>query len=264
MTDRPGIAAAARAIVLAAAPSEKIERSFETAKAWGAGDLILEPRAIAMPDTPGRPATPELRLPTEMPRRSSGAAGRIAMLHAVAHIEFNAINLAWDLIGRFGPEANDRDLIDDWVRVGAEEARHFQMIQTRLQALGSDYGALPAHDGLWEAASATADNLLARLAVVPLVLEARGLDMGPQMATKLQSAGDEESAALLRRIHEDEIGHVAAGMRAFQRLCAKSGQAPETTYRQIVQLHFKQGLKPPFNEAARSAAGLLPHFYLNA
>lgn len=256
------IAAAARAVVAAKDPDEKVRLAGTVARAWGEGKLALESEAIPMPDEPGRPAAPELLPPTKMPKRSTrGKAGRIAMLHAVAHIEFNAINLAWDLVARFGPESGDRDLVDDWVRVGAEEAVHFQMIRTRLQALGADYGDLPAHDGLWEAAENTADDLFARLAIVPLVLEARGLDIGPQMAARFRKAGDEESARLLDRIYEDEIGHVAAGVRAFTNACARTGQDPQSTYRAIVQKRFKGGLKPPFNEAGRSKAGLLPGFY---
>lgn len=263
MTEPTGLAAAARDIVLCRDPDAKISRSAAVAKAWRAGALAIEARPIEVPLEPGRPELPKLLPPTEMPRRTSGETGRLALLHAVAHIEFNAINLAWDLVARFGPELGEKGFLDDWVSVGAEEALHFNMIRARLRALGSDYGAFPAHDGLWEAAAETADNLTARLAIVPLVLEARGLDVGPPMAEKLKSAGDPESAALLMRIYEDEIGHVAAGMRAFRHVCAKSGQDPAATYHQLVQERFKGGLKPPFNADGRNAAGLLPDFYLN-
>ncbi len=263
MSAQSGLAAAARTIVLSPSADEKIALSGSVARAWGNGEMTLERSGLEMPLNPGRPEQPALLPPTDMPRRTPGELGRIALLHAVAHIEFNAINLAWDLVARFGPALGDPDLVSDWVTVGAEEARHFSMVRARLRALGSDYGALPAHDGLWEAAAATADDLLARLAIVPLVLEARGLDVGPPMAKKLRQAGDTESADLLMRIYEDEIGHVAAGVRAFRQVCAKSGLEPEATYRNLVQKHFKGGLKPPFNEPGRRAAGLLPAFYLN-
>jgi uncharacterized ferritin-like protein (DUF455 family) len=137
------------------------------------------------------------------------------------------------------------------------------MVEKRLSALGAAYGDLPAHDGLWEAASDTADSALARLAIVPLVLEARGLDVNPQMAAKFREAGDEESAAILDVILRDEVGHVAAGMRWFERLCAKSAQDPLTTFHDLVAARFKGALKPPFNEAARAQAGLLKPFYHN-
>ena len=186
------------------------------------------------------------------------------MLHAVAHIEFNAIDLAWDMVARFGPEVSDRAFVDDWVRVGGEEAAHFNMIAHRLGELGAAYGDLPAHDGLWQAAVDTSDSALARLAIVPLVLEARGLDVNPQMAAKFREGGDEESAAVMDVILRDEVGPVAAGMRWFTALCAKSGQDPLATFHELVASRFKGALKPPFNEAARAQAGLLRAFYDNA
>ena len=238
--------------------------SLAAAKAWEEGALACGGPYPTVPPRPARPARPELLQPGEMPkRRTGGDAGRIAMLHAVAHIEFNAIDLAWDLVARFGPQAGDRSYLDDWVRIGAEEAGHFAMIKARLQALGADYGDLPAHDGLWEAAEDTAEDLLARLAIVPLVLEARGLDVNPQMADRFRKAGDEESAALLDIILRDEVGHVSAGMRWFQAACANLGADPVEIFQEKVRTHFKGGLKPPFNEAARAQAGLLRAFYHN-
>ena len=160
-------------------------------------------------------------------RRAFGSpAGRIALLHALAHIELNAIDLGWDIVARFSSEALPRAFFDDWVGVASEEAVHFELLARRLGDFGARYGDLPAHDGLWEAAAATADDLLARLAVVPLVLEARGLDVTPEMAARLERVGDPESAALLRRIYRDEIGHVAAGVRWFDRLCRRPGAGP--------------------------------------
>jgi uncharacterized ferritin-like protein (DUF455 family) len=198
-----------------------------------------------------------------MPKRRAGGEreSRIALLHALAHIELNAIDLAWDLIARFAPEHPPRAFFDDWVSVADEEATHHGLIVGRLGALGAAYGDLPAHDGLWEAAAATADDFLARLAVVPLVLEARGLDVTPAMIDRLERAGDAESAAVLRRIYTDEIAHVAAGRRWFDWACAARGLPPAATYQDRVRRYFKGTLKPPFNETARAQAGLAPAFY---
>ena len=191
-------------------------------------------------------------------RRAGGLAGRIALLHALAHIELNAIDLAWDLIGRFTDEALPRAFYDDWVAVADDEARHFGMLADRLEALGSHYGALPAHDGLWLAAQRTAHDLMARLAVVPLVLEARGLDVTPGIAARLRSAGDEDSAAIVDVIAAEEVSHVGAGWRWFTHVAAARGVEPEPTYRELVRTHYGAALKPPFNSAARGKAGLPP------
>jgi len=198
-----------------------------------------------------------------MPRRRTGQslAGRQALYHALAHIELNAIDLAWDIIARFTAENPPRGFYDDWVKVADDEARHFALLEQRLAALDTDYGALPAHNGLWEAAQATAHDLLARLAVVPLVLEARGLDVTPGLIGKLVAAGDTKGAAALEVIYQDEIAHVAAGKRWFDWLCARRGLVPEAAWRELVARHFKGAVKPPFNTEARLAAGLQPGFY---
>ena len=154
-----------------------------------------------------------------------------------------------------------RDFLDDWVGVAAEEAGHFELLAARLADFGARYGDLPAHDGLWEAAAATADDLLARLAVVPLVLEARGLDVTPQMAARLERAGDLCSAAILQHIYQQEIGHVAVGLRWFARLCRDRGLSPEQVFHERVRRCFKGDLKPPFNHAARAAAGFPAAYY---
>lgn len=210
-----------------------------------------------------------LRPPRDMPRRRAlgSRAGRIALLHALAHIELNAIDLGWDIVARFADAAlprgvfDARSFFDDWVGVAAEEASHFELLRARLADFGACYGDLPAHDGLWEAASATADDLLARLAVVPLVLEARGLDVTPAMAARLDSAGDRQSAAILRHIYAQEIGHVAVGVRWFDRVCGTRGLDPAAVFRERVERCFKGDLKAPFNREARAAAGFPADYY---
>jgi uncharacterized ferritin-like protein (DUF455 family) len=203
------------------------------------------------------------RPPKEVPKRRAfgSRAGRIALLHALAHIELNAIDLAWDLMARFHGEPRSRGFFDDWVEVAAEEAEHFELLYRRLGDFGARYGDLPAHDGLWESAAATADDPLARLAVVPLVLEARGLDVTPGMIAQLERVGDPQSASILRRIYCDEIGHVATGMRWFDRLCRRRGLATEAVFQDRVRRLFRGELKSPFNREARAAAGFPPHYY---
>ena len=225
---------------------------------WRAGGMTI---GDAMPPPrPARPTHPVLCPPRDMSRRRNfgSAAGRVALLHALAHIELNAIDLAWDIVVRFHDPALPSDFYDDWVGVAAEEAEHFALLADRLGALGAAYGDLPAHDGLWEAAAATAHDLLARLAIVPLVLEARGLYVTPEMIARLERADDTASAAILRRIYRDEIGHVAVGMRWFERLCRGCGLDAEAVFHERVRRYFSGALKPPFNREARAAAGL-PH-----
>jgi len=216
-----------------------------------------------LPARPARPDRPELRRPGDMPRRKAGGSAekRIALLHALAHIELNAIDLAWDMVARFaGPEL-PRAFCDDWVRVADEEALHFGLLDGRLKALGAAYGDLPAHDGLWSAAMETAHDLLARLAIVPLVLEARGLDVTPAMIVDLRRSDDPESAAILQRIYDDEIGHVAIGSHWFHTIAHQRGLDPMTAWQELVKRHFRGQLKKPFNRAAREQARLPADFY---
>jgi len=219
--------------------------------------------AAAPPDRPARPERPVLLPPREMPRRRNfgSPAGRIALLHALAHIELNAIDLAWDIVGRFSAPELPRRFFDDWTGIAAEEAEHFALLAARLEGFGARYGDLPAHDGLWEAAAATRHDLLARLAIVPLVLEARGLDVTPEMADRLHRAGDDDSATILGRIFRDEIGHVAVGVRWFKYLCRAGGHDPGLAFQACVRAHFKGRLKPPFNRAARDKAGFPAEYY---
>ena len=188
-------------------------------------------------------------------------AGRTALLHALAHIELNAIDLAWDIVARFAYAGLPREFLNDWVGVASEEAHHFSLLSARLADFGAKYGDLPAHDGLWEAAAATSGDLLARLAVVPLVLEARGLDVTPAMTKQLDRLGDVKSAAVLRLIYEQEIGHVAVGRRWFDHVCHCQAFVPEQIFRERVRKFFTGELKPPFNRAARDAAGFPARYY---
>jgi uncharacterized ferritin-like protein (DUF455 family) len=255
---------AARCIVAADDLDLKVRFAKATAAAWRAGTLGLGHASVplAMPERPGRPPRPELLHPRSMPRRSAtGEKGRFALLHAMAHIELNAVDMTWDLIGRFAHTPLPMTFFDDWVRVGLEEAQHFELVCRRLSELGGSYGDLPAHDGLWQSAQATGHDLTARLAVVPLVLEARGLDVGPAMIDSLRQAGDAASAAVLEVIYHDEKHHVAFGMRWFRFLCQRQGLAPEPTFQALVRSNFRGPVKPPFNDRARAEAGLTPGFY---
>ena len=258
----PTLASACRDVLLAAAPLDKIKAARRTARAWRRGALAHR-FDVVMPDRPARPDAPELLPASQMPKRGRGGSerGRLAMLHALAHIEFAAIDLAFDMVGRFGA-GFPREFADDWIGVGADEAMHFALLDRRLRALGSGYGALPAHDGLWEAAEETAGDVLARLAVVPMVLEARGLDVTPPTIARFAAAGDARSAAILGRIYRDEIRHVGAGTKWFTRACESQGFSPIPQWQRLVRAHFRGAIKPPFNDSARDEAGLPREFYL--
>jgi len=256
------IAKACREVLLAAGPADKVKAARAAARAWRRGALAHR-FDVAMPARPGRPRTPELLPPHRMPKRGRAGSerGRIAMLHALAHIEFGAIDLAFDMAGRFGA-GFPRAFVDNWIGVGADEAIHFALLDRRLKSLGSGYGALPAHDGLWKAAAETAHDALARLAVVPMVLEARGLDVTPAILAAFDRAGDARSAAILRRIYQDEIRHVAAGTHWFRFGCTAAGFAPVSHWQELIRRSFRGRLKPPFNDSARDQAGLSREFYL--
>ena len=256
-----GIAAAIADVLMISVPQRKVMATRALNRDWRAGRLQTR-FDVAMPDRPGRPAHPEMLPPNRMPnrRRGGSAAARIAMLHAFAHIEFNAIDLALDAAGRFGGDMPP-GFVSDWLSVAADEALHFALLERRLRSLGSYYGALPAHDGLWEAAESTRDDLLARLAIVPMVLEARGLDVSPATIGRLESAGDPRSAAILRRIYDDEIRHVGIGSKWFLSLCREQNLVPDICWQNLVTARFRGALKPPFNDSARESAGLPREFY---
>ena len=202
----------------------------------------------------GRPARPELVEPARVPRRGLGTPeGRVALIHAVAHIEFNAINLALDAALRFAGLPDQ--FYWDWLSVAADEARHFQMLNQRLADLGHAYGDFPAHNGLWEMAEKTAHDVMVRMALVPRVLEARGLDVTPGMIEKLRQARDEATVACLEIILEEEVRHVEIGSRWFKHFCDLRGLTPEDTFAELLEQYFTGGLRGPFNLEARREAG---------
>ncbi|QRM55615.1 ferritin-like domain-containing protein [Sinorhizobium sp. BG8] len=241
----------------------KTSLAQETARRWFNRTLSLRsPLDPPIPDRPGRPARPELIPPKHMKKRSLHTPkGRIALLHALAHIELNAVDLALDIVARFASEPVPNSFFDGWMQVAFEEAKHFKLIRERLRSLGADYGDLPAHDGLWQAAQDTRNSLSARLAVVPLILEARGLDVTPALQAKMRETGDIESADILDIIYNDEKGHVAVGAKWFRFLCARERKDPSETFKALVRANFRGPLKAPFNDVARAEAGLTPSFY---
>lgn len=204
---------------------------------------------------PGRPERPIRVAPSAVPNRGIGSVqGRAALVHAVAHIEFNAINLALDAADRFSglPE----DYYRDWISVAHDESRHFRLLEARLHQLGHEYGDFAAHDGLWDAAEKTAHDPLLRMALVPRVLEARGLDVTPGMIRRLKIVGDSDTAAILELILQEEVRHVAIGTHWFRFFCADRGLEPAETFRGLLVEHGVK-LHPPLNLEARAAAGFL-------
>ncbi|MEX0302413.1 MAG: ferritin-like domain-containing protein [Leisingera sp.] len=243
----------------------KAARSRAYASAWQTarsnGKTIAIGQAVP-PDHPARPARPELLSPRDVPKRKPGSpAGRLALLHAVAHIELNAVDLHWDIIARFAHVPMPMGFYDDWVKAADEEAKHFNLMCDCLEGLGSFYGALPAHDGMWRAAEDTAHDLQARLAIVPMVLEARGLDVTPGMIEIFRKAGEEAAVNALEIIYAEEVSHVAYGSKWFNFGCGRDNTDPKEVFHALVKQHFKGGLKPPFNEEKRADAGLPPDFY---
>jgi len=243
-------------------PGQKVMAARYVAREWRLGRLVHSFNAT-LPDSPARPEKPELLRPREMPRRGKGTslAKRVALIHALAHIEFVAIDLAFDMIGRFGAQFPP-EFVDDWMRVGAEEAMHFTLLNRRLREMDSFYGALPAHDGLWDTAKETAHDAAARLAIVPMVLEARGLDITLETVERFKQQGDHLTAKVLNRIYHDEIRHVSYGTKWFESLCESQNINHYERWHALVKTHFRGGLKPPFNDSARHAAGLTQDYYL--
>jgi uncharacterized ferritin-like protein (DUF455 family) len=244
---------------------DKTARARAHAARWFAARDAGTPLPVGRadpPDAPSRPARPELLAPRDVPRRRPGsAAGRLALLHAVAHIELNAVDLHWDILARFAHVPMPMGFYDDWVRAGDEEAKHFNLVCDVLESLGSHYGALPAHAGMWRAASDTAQDLMGRLAVVPMVLEARGLDVTPGMIEIFRKAELPGAVAALETIYTEEVAHVAYGSKWFHFLCGRHEMDPKDRFHALVRRYFHGALKPPFNTEKRAEAGLPPDFY---
>ena len=251
-----GLFDAAKRCIDCAEPEAKVALTRATFEALREGKLPLDddrfpPESIG---APGRPAKPRLVMPRDVPQRGLGTdEGRAALVHAIAHIEFNAINLAWDAVYRF--RGMPDDYYRDWVSVAHDESRHFTMLTQRLAQLGRAYGDFDAHNGLWEMATKTADSCLARMALVPRVLEARGLDVTPGMIARLRTVGDNATADILEVILREEVPHVAAGTRWFRFCCEREGRDPDATFAELLREFVPTGLRGPFNLDARRAAG---------
>jgi uncharacterized ferritin-like protein (DUF455 family) len=262
---------AAFSVLTESSPSKKCELTFAYGQEWLNGNISGIGK-LKMPDKPKRPFKPELLSPSKMPkRRKAGTAeNKIALLHAIAHIELNAVDLAWDIIGRFSYYAEEnqpegfsltKDFYTDWCKVALDEAKHFMLLSSRLNELGANYGDLPAHDGLWEAAEKTADVFAARLAIVPMVLEARGLDVTPNMIKAMLKQNDQITASILQTIHDEEIDHVSAGTRWFKYWCEHHQVEVKQSWQDLVKTYFNGQLKPPFNNDSREKAGLIRDWY---
>jgi uncharacterized ferritin-like protein (DUF455 family) len=247
--------AAARAVLAETSVEAKLAGTELVWRDWQADRLELGPLVETHPlQDAGHPERPPLASPKDMPRRElNSPAGHAALIHALTHIEFNAINLGLDAAYRF--RSMPAAFYTDWLGVAAEEAHHFSLLRAHLRSLGHEYGDFPAHAGLWEMARRTAHDPLARMALVPRLLEARGLDVTPDIQRKLRGYGDQAGAAILDVILRDEIGHVAAGDRWFRHFCAGRGLEPEATFQDLLQGEGVPRPRRPFNEAARLEAG---------
>ncbi len=259
----------ATAVLETADAREKTDLSRRYAAQWfasrkGKSDPI--PVGTATPPLrPARPERPALLDPRDVPRRRPGSPeGRKALLHAVAHIELNAVDLHWDIVARFGHIPMPIGFYDDWVKSADEESKHFQLVTGCLETMGSFYGDLAAHAGMWRAAEDTVDDIMGRLAVVPMVLEARGLDVTPGMIEIFRKAKDpaaDQAVAALEVIYAEEVHHVAYGSKWFHFLCGRHDIDPKDEFHRLVRTYFHGALKPPFNEEKRAEAGLPPDFY---
>ncbi|WP_299693259.1 ferritin-like domain-containing protein [uncultured Tateyamaria sp.] len=259
------LAQMADAVLRTADGREKTALSRRYAAEWQAARAAGETPEVGAarpPDHPARPAAPELLSPRDVPRRRPGSPqGRTALLHAVAHIELNAVDLHWDIIARFAHVPMPTGFYDDWVKAADEESKHFNLMCDCLEAMDSHYGAMPAHAGMWRAAEDTATDFMGRLAVVPMVLEARGLDVTPGMIAVFRKAGADQAVEALETIYAEEVAHVAYGSKWFHFLCGRENRDPKEAFHALVQTYFHSPLKPPFNEEKRAEAGLPPDFY---
>lgn len=251
---------AAYQCLLVSDPDEKVKQTKSLCGQWADLSLDVKNKAIADPTAlvelsePGRPAKPVLVDPRKLPRRGMSSPENVAaLLHAITHIEFNAINLALDAVFRF--REMPVGFYDDWLQVADEEASHFQLLQTRLKDTGYEYGDFDAHNGLWDMAMCTAHDVMIRMALVPRVMEARGLDVTPGIIERFRSIGDKESVAVLEVIMREEVGHVEIGSRWFHYLCDQRKLPREETYLDLMNQYAKGKVKPPLHRDARLSAG---------
>jgi len=268
--DQSSLCECALSVLNTANAREKAVKTREYAKAWRSNDLTKLGNIGTIPNKPARPEKPILFRPWDMPKhkKSNGLKNRIKLLHALAHIELNAIDLAWDIIARFAYYYEEKDgftlpleFYADWLKVADDEAKHFLLLSDRLKDFETEYGDLPAHDGLWESAEKTAHDFAARLAIVPMVLEARGLDVTPHMIDLMKEQKDFETADLLEIIHDDEITHVQAGTVWFKKWCEYHGKDKEQYFQELVRKYFNTTLKKPFNHPSREEAGMIRQWY---
>ncbi|MEO6799720.1 MAG: ferritin-like domain-containing protein [Rhodanobacter sp.] len=253
MTD---LHAAAKLCLDATDATDKLRLTHATWQRFLAGELRADPSSPPPEPIgpPGRPAKPRLVDARKLPQRGLGSVeGRVALVHAVAHIEFNANNLAWDAVYRYRGKPDD--YYRDWASCAHDEARHFAMLSERLVELGHAYGDFDVHDGLWQMAEKTADHDTARMALVPRVLEARGLDVTPGMIDRLRRLGDERTVAILEVILREEVAHVAAGTRWYHHCCERDGLEPVETFFGLIRDYMGVDLRGPFNRQARVEAG---------
>lgn len=253
--NKPSLFKQAEQCIKACLPAEKITLSYETETAWQQQQLSLEKVSpILTFENPGRPEKPELVPPRELNRRKiTSKEGHAALIHSICHIEFNAMNLAWDAVYRFQemPEA----FYSDWIKVAKEEAYHYELLSEHLTSLGYVYGDFTAHNGLWESALTTAFDPMVRMALVPRVLEARGLDVTPGIVKKLKNIGDDRAVEILAIVHHDEIGHVEIGTRWFRYLCEQRGLDSEEIFKDLIKKYMKGTLRGPFDHDVRKRAG---------
>ena len=257
--DAGGLFERVEAVLALKSPAHKVTATQQLLEQWRQGRIVAaEDAGPATLERPGCPDAPLLVHPRALPRRRTGSAeGRAAMLHAIAHIEFNAIHLALDACYRF--RGLPRAFYDDWLSVAAEESIHFSLLASALERRGWRYGSFAAHDGLWEMADKTRHDVLARMALVPRTLEARGLDASPEIRARFAALGDEEAVAILDRILADEVGHVAIGNRWYAWLCAQRSLDPQHTFAALSAAFDAPRPHLPLNRAARLQAGFTAH-----
>jgi uncharacterized ferritin-like protein (DUF455 family) len=254
MAENNDVRQAALVCLLIRDPFDKVDQTQALYHRWQAGELSISQADFDVPELPGQPDKPELVAPRDLPRRRNSAETGVAtLIHAINHIEFNAINLALDAVARFSGLPDD--YYADWIRVAFEESQHFVLLREHLMSLGYDYGSFPAHNGMWEMAQKTHHDPLIRMALVPRVLEARGLDVTPKMMEKLRGTGDLRAVEILELILREEIGHVAIGTRWFNYLCEQRGVDSLSTFKDLLDNYFDGELRGPFHTEARKQAG---------